>query len=98
MKDLEYYKDHLDDLVIRTTCAEEQKTVIVIPRKGATRLSTSDNMMLTKMRRVLKDPDTAWRLVDVSVAANETDPPGRHRTRVRDRRKTRGDQARQTDP
>ena len=31
-------------------------------------------MMLTKMRRVLKDPDTAWRLVDVSVAANETDP------------------------
>lgn len=74
MKDLEYYKEHLDDLVIRTTCAEEQETVIVIPRKGATRLSTSDNMMLTKMRRVLKDPDTSWRLVDVSVAANETDP------------------------
>ena len=74
MKDLEYYKEHLDDLVIRTTCAEEQETVIVIPRKGATRLSTSDNMMLTKMRRVLKDPNTAWRLAGVSVAANETDP------------------------
>lgn len=74
MKDLEYYREHLDDLVIRTTCAEEQETVIVIPRKGATQLSTSDNMMLTKMRRVLKDPDTAWRLVDVSVTVNETDP------------------------
>lgn len=74
MKDLEYYKEHLDDLVIRTTCAEEQETVIVIPRKGAVRLSTCDNMMLTKMRRILKDPDTSWKLVDVSVAANETDP------------------------
>ena len=74
MKDLEYYKEHIDDLVIRTTCAEEQETVIVIPHKGTTRLSTSDNMMLTKMRRVLKDPDTAWRLVGVSHSANETDP------------------------
>ena len=74
MKDLEYYKEHIDDLVIRTTCGEEQETVIVIPRKGTTRLSTSDNIMLTKMRRVLKDPDTGWRLVGVSVAANETDP------------------------
>ena len=74
MKDLEYYKEHIDDLVIRTTCAEEQETVIVIPRKGTTRLSTSDNMILTKMRRVLKDPDTAWRLVGVSHSTNETDP------------------------
>ena len=74
MKGLEYYKEHIDDLLIKTSSIEEQETVIVIPRKGATRLSTSDNMMLTKMRRVLKDPDTGWRLVDVSVAANETDP------------------------
>lgn len=74
MKDLEYYKEHIDDLIIRTTCGEEQETIIVISSKGTTWLSTSDNMMLTKMRRVLKDPDTGWRLVDVSVAANETDP------------------------
>ena len=70
----EYYKEHLDDLVIRTSCAEEQETVIVIPRKGTIRLSTSDNTMLTKVRRLLKDPGTDWRLVDVSRSANESDP------------------------
>lgn len=74
MKDLEYYKEHLDDLIIRTSCIEEQETVIVIPRRGTIRLSTSDNTMLTKVRRILKTPDTDWRLVDVSHSANEPNP------------------------
>ena len=74
MKDLEYYKEHLDELLIKTSSIEEQETVIVIPRRGTIRLSTSDNTMLTKVRRILKIPETDWRLVGVSHSANEPDP------------------------
>lgn len=74
MKDLEYYKEHLDELAIRTSCGEERETVIVIPHTGTTRLSTSDSSMFAKIRKILKDPETDWRLVDVSHSANEPDP------------------------
>lgn len=74
MKDLKYYKEHLNDLLIKTSSIEEQETVIVIPRRGTIRLSTSDNTMLTKVRRILKTPGTDWCLVDVSHLSNESDP------------------------
>ena len=74
MKDLEYYKEHIDELLIKTSSIEEQETVIVIPRRGTIRLSTSDNTMLTKVRQILKIPGTDWRLVGVSHSANEPDP------------------------
>lgn len=74
MKDLEYYKEHIDELSIRTTCGEERETVIIIPHNGTTRLSTSDSSMLAKIRKILKDPDTDWRLFDVSHSANEPNP------------------------
>lgn len=40
MPDLNYYKDHLEELAIRGLSADEWETVVVIPHTGTTRVST----------------------------------------------------------
>lgn len=73
MKDLEFYKEHINDLHITGLSAEEQETVIVIPREGTVRVTTTNATMLTKLKRVLSSEATAWRLVDVCVPRNASD-------------------------
>lgn len=68
------YSEHFQELVIKGLTIDEQETVIVIPRNGSTRISTSDNTMLTKLKRIMSQPDCDWELVSVLRAMNETDP------------------------
>lgn len=68
------YSEHFQELVIKGLTTDEQETVIIIPRNGPTRISTSDNTMLTKLKRIMAQPDCDWKLVNVLQAMNETDP------------------------
>ena len=74
MPDLNYYKDHLEELAIRGLSSDEQETVVVIPHTGTTRVSTSDPSVFHKFRRMLRDPGCEWKLVDISRPSNCGDP------------------------
>lgn len=74
MPDLNYYKDHLEELAMRGLSSDEQETVVVIPHTGTTRVSTSDASVFHKFRRMLRDPGCEWRLVDISRSSNCNDP------------------------
>lgn len=74
MPDLNYYKDHLEELAMRGLSANEQETVVVIPHTGTTRVSTSDPSVFYKFRRMLRDPGCEWKLVDISRSSNCSDP------------------------
>lgn len=73
MKDLEFHKTHVNDLRIAGLSEEEQETVIVIPREGTVRVTTTNPTMLTKLKRVLSSEATDWRLVDVRIPRNASD-------------------------
>lgn len=74
MPDLNYYKDHLEELTMRGLSSDEQETVVVIPHTGTTRVSTSDASVFHKFRRMLRDPGCEWRLIDISRSSNYSDP------------------------
>lgn len=74
MPDLNYYKDHLEELAIRGLSPDEQETVVVIPHAGTIRVSTSDPSIFHKFRRMLRDPACEWKLVDISRPSNCSDP------------------------
>lgn len=73
MKDLEFYKTHINDLHIADLSEREQETVIVIPREGTVRVTTTNPTMLTKLKRVLSSERTRWRLMDICVPRNASD-------------------------
>lgn len=74
MPDLNYYKDHLEELTMRGLSSEEQTTVVVIPHTGATRVSTTDPSVFYKFRRMLRDPGCEWTLINISRSVNYSDP------------------------
>ena len=74
MPDLNYYKDHLEELAMRGLSSDEQETVVVIPHTGTIRVSTSDPSVFYKFRRMLRDPGCEWKLVDISRPSNRSDP------------------------
>lgn len=74
MPDLNYYKDHLEELAMRGLSSDEQETVVVIPHTGTTRVSTSDPSVFYKFRRMLRDPDCEWKLMSISRSSNCSDP------------------------
>ena len=74
MPDLNYYKDHLEELTMQGISPDEQVTVVVIPHTGTTRISTSDSSVFYKFRRMLRDPDCEWKLIGISRSSNSDDP------------------------
>ena len=74
MPDLNYYKDHLEELAMRGLSSDEQETVVVIPHTGTTRVSTTDPSVFHKFRRMLRDPGCEWKLADISRSSNSDDP------------------------
>lgn len=74
MPDLNYYKDHLEELAIRGLSADEWETVVVIPHTGTTRVSTSDPSVFHKFRRMLRDPSCEWKLMGISRSSISDDP------------------------
>ena len=52
---------------------EEQETIIIIPRDGSqpVRISTSDSMMMTKMRNLCKAKDTTWKKTESQTVHGE---------------------------
>ena len=74
MPDLNYYKDHLEELAMRGLPSDEQTTVVVIPHAGTTRVSTSDASVFHKFRRMLRDPGCEWKLIGISRSSNYSDP------------------------
>lgn len=74
MQTKEWYREHIAELKFGGYTNEEQETVIVIPRNGTIRVSTYDNTMLTKFKRILQSPNTGWRLAAVSASQSEKDP------------------------
>lgn len=56
----------IENLTMKGLSTEEQETVIVIPRKGIVRITTSDPTMFTKIKRVFRDEDSEWTLVGTS--------------------------------
>lgn len=74
MPDLNYYKDHLEELAIRGLSADEWETVVVIPHTGTTRVSTSDPSVFYKFRRMLRDPGCEWKLMGISRSSISDDP------------------------
>ena len=74
MPDLNYYKDHLEELTMRGISSDEQETVVVIPHTGTIRVSTSDSSVFHKFRRMLRDPGCEWKLMDISRSSNSDNP------------------------
>lgn len=74
MPDLNYYKDHLEELTMWEFPSDEQTTVVVIPHTGTTRVSTSDPSVFYKFRHMLRDPDCEWKLIRISRSSNCSDP------------------------
>ena len=74
MPDLNYYKDHLEELAMRGLSSDEQETVVVIPHTGTTRVSTSDPSVFYKFRRMLRDPGCEWKLVGIYRSSKYNDP------------------------
>ena len=74
MPDLNYYKDHLEELTMQGISSDEQTTVVVIPHTGTTRVSTSDSSVFYKFRRMLRDPDCGWKLMGISRSSKPDNP------------------------
>ena len=74
MPDLNYYKDHLEELTMQGISPDEQVTVVVIPHIGTIRVSTSDSSMFHKFRRMLRDSDCEWKLMGISRSSNSNNP------------------------
>lgn len=75
MPDLNYYKDHLEELTMRGLSSDEQETVVVIPHTGTTRVSTTDPSVFYKFRRMLRDPGCEWKLISISRSSTYSDDP-----------------------
>ena len=74
MPDLNYYKDHLEELTMQGLSSDEQETVVVIPHTGTIRVSTSDSSVFHKFRRMLRDPGCEWKLIGISRSSNSDNP------------------------
>ena len=74
MPDLNYYKDHLEELTMRGISSDEQETVVIIPHTGTIRVSTSDSSVFHKFRRMLRDPGCEWKLMGISRSSNSDNP------------------------
>ena len=75
MPDLNYYKDHLEELALRGLSSDQQETVVVIPHNGTTRVWTADPSLVHKFRRMLRTPGCEWKLIGISRSSTYSDDP-----------------------